>query len=191
MLPSQALAAYGPFVVAVVAALVGLTQYYLQREKIKLDLFEKRLKVYNAVMEFLEQVYNTGEVSSVHFEPLVDRTKPASFLFGGDVTGYLNVLIKSTHDLQTDLSRLTGTAPRSTNTATVIEMNQRVQQKLTEQALDRLAHWLYPLRQDAETVFHPYLRIYRDTWWITRFCRRVQQWVDNGEALTRDKPMSV
>jgi hypothetical protein len=77
-------------VVAVVVAYIALQQFWLVRERLKLDLFEKRFAVFSAARLFLSKVRQHRGVLMDDFGEYRSSVAEASFLFNEDVVDFLN-----------------------------------------------------------------------------------------------------
>ena len=78
-----------PVLVAFFGVWIASLQYRLAREKLKLDLFEKRYKIFDATRKFFGKVMREGEVKTVDIVTFRIDTSDAMFLFGKDVNDYL------------------------------------------------------------------------------------------------------
>jgi hypothetical protein len=77
-------------VLALFAAYLAFQQYRLGRERFKLDLFEKRFKVFSGARIFLTQIMREGNLKDLN--PLWEYRAAigeATFLFDEDITAYL------------------------------------------------------------------------------------------------------
>lgn len=72
------------FIVAGFAAYIAYRQYRLGREKFKLDLFEKRFKVFAGVRLFLTHVLRNSNVTMENIWEYRAAIGEASFLFSGE-----------------------------------------------------------------------------------------------------------
>jgi hypothetical protein len=80
--------------IAIIGLCIACQQHRLQRYQLKKDLFEKRWKVYLAVIQLLK----SSLPSKIEIEVLDQfnlDTLPASFLFGNEVDHYLENLRQS------------------------------------------------------------------------------------------------
>ena len=84
------LQALAPSIAALIALGVGLTQWRLQRENLKQQLFEKRLKVFNSVELFIAKIVATnGDISIPDYQNFRRDTHVAEFLFGSQVLDHI------------------------------------------------------------------------------------------------------
>ena len=78
--------------VALLAVVIGAMQWYTAHRKTILDLFDRRLEVYNAIRAAIAKVVQSGTCDDrvlFEFDQAVDR---APFLFGKAVTRYVEQL---------------------------------------------------------------------------------------------------
>ncbi|MGN7875565.1 hypothetical protein ACTJKJ_18545 [Roseateles sp. 22389] len=98
--------ALGAPVVALIAALlagsIAYRQWSTARSKLKLDLFEKRLKVYDAAWQMIATLNDPKTVTIEHFKTYLLGIATARWLYGPEVT---TLLI----ELQRDAQRALGT----------------------------------------------------------------------------------
>jgi hypothetical protein len=86
---SQALATPA---IALLAILIAILQWRTAHQKIVLDLFERRMKVYSEIRAVIASVVSSGKLPNErHFE-FMRAIDGAKFLFGSNVTNYLEGL---------------------------------------------------------------------------------------------------
>ncbi|MGJ7573261.1 hypothetical protein ACSFBX_22240 [Variovorax sp. RB2P76] len=71
--------------VAIIAVYVALINARTARNKLKLDLFDKRIKVFSTIRDFLRGMVLRDELGEAVFIPLVDAFNEAQFLFNDKV----------------------------------------------------------------------------------------------------------
>jgi len=76
-------------IVAVIAAYIAYRQSEIARNKLKLDLFERRMTVYEAVRKTLGKAVTSGALSFEDEIQYHEGTRSAKWLFGEDVSTYL------------------------------------------------------------------------------------------------------
>lgn len=82
------------FVFAAIAAYVAYQQFRLSREKFKLDLFEKRFKIFSGAGLFITHIFPDGDLKTLdHAWEYRAAIGEASFLFGNEITDYLEEII--------------------------------------------------------------------------------------------------
>jgi hypothetical protein len=137
------------FVLAAVAACVAYAHYRLSRERIKLELFEKRFKVFTGASLFLRRILEQGGLPDL--EPLGEfRTaiEEAKFLFNEDITDYLDEIYRhavSLHNTAKTSERLPVRSERS---------------RLVDENAKTLA-WLLDQLPELTVRFSPYLTFRR------------------------------
>jgi len=75
--------------VALIAVWIALHQYLVAKAKLKFDLFEKRLAVFNIAQEYLPQVLNPGLTLS-EINAFYRSIRVADFYFGKEIVEYLS-----------------------------------------------------------------------------------------------------
>jgi hypothetical protein len=80
-------------------AFIGYQQFQVNREKFKLDLFEKRFAVYKGVQVFLSYVMRDAKVDLEKFYEFRASTQDAIFLFADDVQKFLQSIDKKALEL--------------------------------------------------------------------------------------------
>jgi hypothetical protein len=93
---------------------VGLAQWRTASEKLRLDLFERRYKIFGASKVFLASIFHSGRVSPQALYEFNTETKDAVFLFQSDVVEYLEALNEKAARLQY-LRERTDTGPGDVN----------------------------------------------------------------------------
>ncbi len=80
--------------IAIIVAYIAYQQYRVNRLRLSLDLFERRLNVFEAVQDFLSAIVKAGKVDTARAVSFRSQASQAAFLFGEDITGYLDTLYK-------------------------------------------------------------------------------------------------
>lgn len=78
--------ALGPPIIAAVAALIafglGRNQLKVARDKVRLDLFDRRLELYRAANSIIELVNTDGLDAEISLQDLISTLRPAEWLVG-------------------------------------------------------------------------------------------------------------
>ncbi len=90
------------FLIAAFAAYVAYRQHRLGKEKFKLDLFEKRYRVFAATRLLLTHVLQNGNVTLPELFEYRAGIGEASFLFSSDLVEYLEEIYRHALKLHTD-----------------------------------------------------------------------------------------
>ena len=89
------------------APIIGLTIVYIayqqhktNRNKLRLDLYDRRFKLYNEIQSLLASIVQMGDVSNDDLAGCLRNTKEAVFLFKEDIPKYIDELYKQACELQ-------------------------------------------------------------------------------------------
>lgn len=77
-------------IIAAIAAWIAFRQFQIARNKLKFDLFDKRMEVYNAVREALGNITRQGNLTQEQQLQYLQGTRTARWLFGKEVYTYLD-----------------------------------------------------------------------------------------------------
>lgn len=94
------------FAVAVLGSLLVYQQLHVNREKLKLDLFEKRFVIFVATKEFLANIAREAKVDLRMILAFKVSVAEADFLFDSDITEYLDDIARHAAKLDTALRKL-------------------------------------------------------------------------------------
>jgi hypothetical protein len=132
----------GPYIGAL-TIWIAYQQYELQRRKVRMDLYDRRLAVYTATMEWLAKCLNNQAGSPAEVFEWRRHVREADFLFGHDVQDQLEEIYRySTQFIQ----------------ASVIAKNAPdVAGNVSDHT--RLMAEAFPRMQATKTVFERYLKI--------------------------------
>jgi hypothetical protein len=87
-------------VIAIVMTYIAIQQYRANQLKLRQDLYDRRLLLYNAVAEFLAHVMQEGTADRTQLITLLQKTRESYFLFGKEVSDYVTDLYKKGVNLQ-------------------------------------------------------------------------------------------
>lgn len=86
---------------AAIVAWTGYQQHKLAKERLKLDLFEKRYAIYNSVQNYLSKiVHDNLNVDAKDSLRLIAETQAAAFLFGKEIPKFIQALVQKSVQLQ-------------------------------------------------------------------------------------------
>jgi len=88
--------------IAVAAFYVAYQQYKTNKNKLKLDLYDRRYKVYQSVVKFITGAVQDRNVTNVEITTLQRNTRDSIFLFRAEVIEYINELVQRGSQLQAD-----------------------------------------------------------------------------------------
>ncbi len=87
--------------IALFGAFIAYQQWRTAREKLKLDLFDKRFAVYDTARNFIGNIVTQGKVTDEQFFVFLNGTIEAKWLFGNGIANYLkNNLYDPARELQ-------------------------------------------------------------------------------------------
>jgi hypothetical protein len=69
---------------------IAFNQYRTNRDKLRLDLFEKRLEAYEKLQEYFNDVLRNGCVEDKAIPILAEARYKSLFLFGNEITEYID-----------------------------------------------------------------------------------------------------
>tara|TARA_R110002110_G_scaffold413231_3_gene640315 strand:- start:3925 stop:4386 length:462 start_codon:yes stop_codon:yes gene_type:complete len=105
--------------VALLGLLIAYRQWRTAQNKLKLELFEKRLAIYNAATAFISSVMTSGKATDPQLRDLILGTKEAKWILSSEIAKYLDEqLYAKGVDLQCLSAELEGvpvSQERSTN----------------------------------------------------------------------------
>jgi len=76
--------------IAVLALVIGYGQFALNRNRLKLELFDRRYSVFEATKKFLYSILRDFEVLDEERNLFLENTKGAIFLFDREICDYLD-----------------------------------------------------------------------------------------------------
>jgi len=76
--------------IAWIAAAIACGQWRLAENRFKLDLFEKRYKLFEAIRKFLAVILQEGEFKNSDLFEFYAGTSDALFLFNDDIVSYID-----------------------------------------------------------------------------------------------------
>lgn len=98
--------AFVALVVGLVASLISFLQYKISRDKLRLDLFAKRLEAYEKLQEFFTSVMRHGTVKDEALPVLAEARYKSRFLFGPEIEKSFDGLWKKAIDTRTLNTRI-------------------------------------------------------------------------------------
>jgi hypothetical protein len=133
-------------VIAVISAIILINQYRLQKLRWRLDLYDKRYRVFLNTMEFLSFVVARHNVDDDSLTKFLRGSKDKEFLFGDDIKDYLDELYSKGLDLQLIETELKDTPVRE-------EWNAKVKKS------SQLFQWFTKQFEVSKRLFREYLAI--------------------------------
>ncbi len=87
-------------VLAASVAIVAWLQWWVALNKFRLDLFDRRYKVYDATRKFLSAIVGEATFTDRQLVEFYGETSDAGFLFDADVVDYLEQIRKRALDMR-------------------------------------------------------------------------------------------
>ncbi len=135
-------------VLGVSMAYIAWQQCKINKYKVRVDLFDRRLRIYQEVMKFWARVMQNGTTTNDELVQLLRDTKESEFLFGHKVAEFINSIYKRGVDLDTDTKILNGAGP----------LSPKEKQRLLDAQCSHF-EWLRNQSETAKEIFKKYLDI--------------------------------
>ena len=87
-------------IIAFLVALIAWGQWQVARNKLRLDLFDRRFKVFDATRKFVASIVRDAKRLDEELFLFYGATSDATFLFGSDVETYLTEIRKRACDME-------------------------------------------------------------------------------------------
>ena len=142
--------------IAAIALLIGYFQWITAHQRVVVDLFEKRLRLFNLIELAIGQVVRDAETSPETLQTFLQAEADARFLFGLDVLKELRSLGSDFEFLHT-YSKAVIDDPDLPNRDDIFKERWNILQRLNDDWLDRLSR-----------TFAPYIRLtqkQQSIWW--------------------------
>lgn len=95
-------------ILAILAGYIAWKQWRTEHLKLRHELYDRRLAVYVATMEFLSQILRNAKATDEERRDFLHRTRESLFLFDDDLAEYLDSLYKKSIDLRSHETMLHG-----------------------------------------------------------------------------------
>jgi|SRR3990172_6917781 len=90
---------YLTIVIAITTTYIVIQQFLVSRYRVRMDLYDRRLKVYNAIMKFMRHVRQHGQADNDQIFELIEQTAESKFLFEGEIKDHIESLYQEALDL--------------------------------------------------------------------------------------------
>lgn len=84
--------AFITLVVGITASYISYLHYKINKEKLRLDLFQRRLEAYEKLQQFLSMVLQKGSVANEDIPVLTEAKYKSRFIFGSEIAKYLDTI---------------------------------------------------------------------------------------------------
>lgn len=157
------LVAFAPLIAIAVAIGVALMQYYLQRQQLKQNLYDKRWEIRKEIRNIWIGIMDENPVFRGDIEDITAHTRD---LFGADIQDYLDRLAKRSITILIKNDQRNKLLAKG-ETATDVD-----------EELHTLCLGMLSLYTEGNTAFRPYLQLHQDQSWFGRAARSVSDFVD-------------
>ena len=140
---AQIFSAFLTPVIAVAVALIAYRQYETARARLALDLFDKRLAVYEQLRGAIRIVNGTGRVDESADRFLLEAINASDFLFGDDIRRYLDGMWERFSRLRVAQSQMNSSVESTRHAA--VEAQSKLLNEITEfyyGGTDVFAHYM-------------------------------------------------
>jgi len=144
--------------IAIIAVYIAYQQYLTNRKssaiqntnnkrKLKLDLFEKRYKIFEETQHILIEIIQKGGIETSSLQIFSAKTRNAYFLFDKEVVDFIENIIKFNIDLYS----------YSREEDQLLMQNIDIKTSKAHEEKWKLIHWFIDQSQHVENLFLPYL----------------------------------
>ena len=89
-------------VTALIALYIAYEQWKTNRDKVKLELYDRRYKIYDETRRFISSAVRNGDLTNEDFSKFYEVLPETRFLFQDDVYSYMQELINKGANLHAD-----------------------------------------------------------------------------------------
>ena len=93
--------------IALVVAWIALQQWWINRERLRLDLFDRRYAVFESTRKFISEIVRDADFDHLQQQAFWTGTVDASFLFHSEVTEYIDLVLSKAVKLHYHLASQT------------------------------------------------------------------------------------
>ena len=131
---AEIISAFGTLIVGVIVAYIAYQQHKTNRNKLRLDLYDKRFSVYKGLNTLLFHVLRDANVSIEALAEFKSKTHEATFLFDGDIAQYLQDVRAKAVELRSQQQKLDNkNLPVGPDRSKLAEENSQVLQWFEDQ----------------------------------------------------------
>lgn len=95
-------AAFVALIIGLIAAYIAFHQYRVARDKLRLDLFERRYELYDVIWTFLSEFENSHGAAR---QPVTNEIPKAHFLFGAEIAEFFAEVLEMHVEYRSALGR--------------------------------------------------------------------------------------
>ena len=134
-------------VIAIIAIYIACQQHKTNRDQLKSSLYNRRLKVFLALTDFIGEISAMGDCDNKRINQYYFETRESVFLFGKDINDYLEEIYKKGDELHCWENK--------------IKQIERFSDEKKTEILEKrgeVFHWLTRQIYDATPKFEKYLK---------------------------------
>ncbi len=133
--------------IAILGSIIAYRQWRTAQNKLKLDLFDRRFRVYEAARDLLASIMTSGMAQDKEVFKFMSATRETKWLFDPEIAEYLdNELYSKAIDLQTLQAELEG-----------VPVGEERSKNVKEQY--EIKKWFYAQYPVLDEKFSPFLRL--------------------------------
>jgi len=140
--------AFVALVVGSFGTYIGFNQYRTNRDKLRLDLFEKRLEAYEKLQEYFNCLRRDARVDDKAIPILAEARYKSLFLFGNEITEHINEVWDKAFEMRRIELKLHGSK--------ALPVGEERAQVCYEK--DELLQWNYAQQEDSPKRYAKYLK---------------------------------
>ena len=138
--------------IAVFVAHLAWRQYKIQRQRVRMDLFEKRFHIFKSALDYMGHTFAKNHFDEEAHRKYLKDIQGAQFLFSKDIDIYLKHIRNATLDMGVQDTYLR---------EEVFPNGDR--KKVIQQKLEKL-RWISEQIEEIEAKFRPYMQIEQQSW---------------------------
>lgn len=131
-------------VTALIALYIAFQQWKTNRDKVKLDLYDRRYKIYDETRRFIASAVRNGDLTNDDFSKFYSVLPEARFLFQEDVYCYMQELINKGASLHANSMIASGNS-QSPNFERAVDVSGDI------------VNWYSQQHDRLQAIFKPYL----------------------------------
>jgi hypothetical protein len=132
--------------IAIIAVYIAYQQLKTNRDRVRLNLYDKRFKVFRGLMDLLAHIMREGNVTDEALYKFNADTNEARFIFDKEIPDYLQTIYEKAVDIQTKNSELHEPNPQE-------EKRAQLAREVAE-----IKKWMYRQFKVSREMFGKYLK---------------------------------
>ena len=137
-------------VIAIVATYIAWQQWKTNRQKLAMDLYDRRLRIYQEVRKILSSVFRDANISMQALLEFYSSVSEVHFLFGPEISEYIDEIYKH----GTNLGRYKDEYRDHTQPS-----SEGYDHKKVVEEMNKELQWLVYQFEPAKELFRKYLRL--------------------------------